>query len=60
MIILVKMVTVALIAAGMPRAMKRVVMVISGIPTSNGRPIGICDIATVIEAVTIMMVKDTG
>ena len=40
--------------------MKSVVMVISGIPTSKGNPIGMAVIATAIEAVTSTTKKDTG
>ncbi len=49
--ILFSMVTVALISKGTPSKVYRVVMVISGSPTSKGTPIGIDFTASTIEDV---------
>ena len=57
---LVSIVEVALIPAGTPSEVYKVVMVISGIPTSNGMPKGIDLTANTIVEVIRITPHDTG
>ena len=54
-----KIVAVAAMAGSTLKAMYSVVMVASGIPTSNGMPIGIAFTARTIAAVMVIMLQET-
>jgi hypothetical protein len=54
-----KIVTVAAMAGSMLKAMYSVVMVASGIPISNGIPIGIDFTTRTIAAVMVIMLQET-